>query len=119
MWHKLAFLTFRLGKFFRHHEHVAHEEGVVGEGTDNADADAVARVPARVSVDHINPVLGVEVVDGSLSVDHVRLLRQLDVDSPPPDVVDRSRLLDDALVLGRAARLGSRADHQSARVRQV
>ena len=49
-------------------QHVAHEEGMVGTGADNAHADAVALVPAREAVDDIDAVAGVEIVDSALAV---------------------------------------------------
>jgi hypothetical protein len=50
-------------------EHVAHEEGVVGARTDNAHSQPVLLIPAGVSVDDVNAVSGVEVVNRALSVD--------------------------------------------------
>lgn len=50
-------------------QHVAHEESVVGTSADNANADAVALIPAGVTIDDIDAVAGVEVVDSTLTVD--------------------------------------------------
>lgn len=50
-------------------EHVAHEEGMVGAGADNADVDAIALVPAGEAIDNVDAVAGVQVVDGTLTVD--------------------------------------------------
>lgn len=50
-------------------QHVAHEEGVVGASADNADANTVALIPAGITVDDIDAVTGVEVVDSTLTVD--------------------------------------------------
>lgn len=50
-------------------EHVAHEEGMVGAGADNADLDAVLLVPAGIAVNDVDAISGVEVVDGTLTVD--------------------------------------------------
>lgn len=50
-------------------QHVAHEESVVGTSADNANADAVALIPAGVTIDNIDAVTGVEVVDSTLTVD--------------------------------------------------
>lgn len=50
-------------------EHVAHEEGMVGAGADDADADAVLFIPAGVAIDDVDAVARVEVVDGALAVD--------------------------------------------------
>ena len=50
-------------------EHVAHEEGMVGTGADNADPDPVALVPTSITVNDINATPGVQVVDRTLTVD--------------------------------------------------
>ena len=50
-------------------EHVAHEESMVGTGADNTDVDAVALVPAGETIDNVDAVAGVKVVDSTLTVD--------------------------------------------------
>lgn len=50
-------------------KHIAHEEGVVGSGTDDPDLDTVLLVPSCETVDDVDAVSGVEVVDGALAVD--------------------------------------------------
>lgn len=50
-------------------EHVAHEESMVGASADNANVDAVALVPAGETIDNVDAVAGVEVVDSTLAVD--------------------------------------------------
>lgn len=40
-------------------QHVAHEQSMVGTGTDNADVDAVTLVPAGVAIDDIETAAGV------------------------------------------------------------
>lgn len=55
-------------------KHVAHEEGVVGTSADNADVDPVALVPSGETIDDIDAASGVEVVDGTFSVDTPDLL---------------------------------------------
>lgn len=49
-------------------QHVAHEKSMVGTGADNANADTVALIPAGVTIDNIDAVTGVEVVDSTLTV---------------------------------------------------
>jgi hypothetical protein len=49
-------------------QHVAHEEGVVGASADNANADTVALIPASITINDIDAVTGVEVVDSTLTV---------------------------------------------------
>lgn len=55
-------------------QHVAHEEGVVGARAHNADADAVLLVPAGVSIDNVDAIPRVQVVDSTLAVDFPDLL---------------------------------------------
>jgi hypothetical protein len=50
-------------------QHVAHEQGVVGASADNANANTVALIPASITIDDIDAVTGVEVVDSTLTVD--------------------------------------------------
>lgn len=50
-------------------QHVAHEESMVGTSADDADAYPVALIPAGETVDNVDAVAGVEVVDGTLTVD--------------------------------------------------
>lgn len=42
-------------------EHVRHEEGVVGAGADDSDADPVLRVPSGIAINNIQFAAGVEV----------------------------------------------------------
>ena len=56
---------------------------------------------------------------GVLAVEHEGLLLHLDVNRSPPHVVHAGRLLDDALVLGRAARLGAGSHRKGARRGEV
>jgi hypothetical protein len=42
---------------------------MVGASADDTDADSVLFVPASIAVNDIDAVAGVEVVDGTLSVD--------------------------------------------------
>jgi hypothetical protein len=50
-------------------KHVAHEQSVVCTSTDDSDSDSVALIPAGVTIDNVDAVSGVEVVDGTFSVD--------------------------------------------------
>ena len=50
-------------------KHVAHEKGVVGAGADNTDINAVALVPAGESINNVDSVPCVQVVDSTLAVD--------------------------------------------------
>ena len=42
---------------------------MVGTSADNTDVDAVALVPAGETIDNVDAVAGVEVVDSALAVD--------------------------------------------------
>lgn len=53
----------------RSDEHVPHEQGMVGTGADNSDADTVALVPAGIAVDNVNSIPGIEVVDSTFPID--------------------------------------------------
>lgn len=53
----------------RANEHVTHEQRVVGSGADNAHIDPVTVIPACEAIDDIDPISGVEIVDGTFAVD--------------------------------------------------
>lgn len=59
----------------RSDEHVSHEEGMVGTGADNTNVDSVSLVPSCVTVDDVDSVSCVEVVNGTFSVDFPDLYR--------------------------------------------
>jgi hypothetical protein len=95
---------------------VVHEEGVVGARSDDANLDAVLGVPAGETVEDVNVVASVEVVDGALAVDLESVLVHLNVDGAPPDIVLRSLLIDNALVLRRTTGLLAGEVDESSRV---
>ena len=57
-------------------KHVAHEESMVGTGANNPDLDTVALIPSGITIDDIDAVTGVEVVDSTLTVDPPDLERK-------------------------------------------
>ena len=100
-------------------QHGVHEERVIRPRADDADLDAILRVPAGEAVEAVEPLAGVEVIERALAVDleGVRVAR--DVHRAPPDVVLRVGMLDDALVLGRAAGLGAGVGDERAVLRDA
>lgn len=93
-------------------KHVPHEESVVSAGADDPDVDSVASVPAGIAVDDVDAVTGVEVVDGTFTVNDPGVVIHGLVDRSPPDIFFRRWLLDDSLVAGRAAGLLARVGAQ-------
>jgi hypothetical protein len=57
-------------------QHVAHEESVVRAGAHNTDADPVALVPSCETVDDVDALASVEVVNSTLAVDAPDLRRR-------------------------------------------
>lgn len=55
-------------------QHVAHEQRMVGPGAHHPHADSVPLIPARISINHVDSVSCVEIVDGAFSVDAPDLL---------------------------------------------
>ncbi len=100
-------------------EHRAHEEGMVGARADDADLDAICRVPAGEAVKAVEPIARVEVIDRALAIDGERLAVARDIDRPPPHVSLRIRVSDHPLVLGRSARLHSGIGDQCSIVRNA
>ena len=81
------------GQFFarRADEHRVHEERVIGPRANDADLDAVFRIPAGEAVEAIKPLARVQIVKGALTVDLKRVLVARDIDRSPPDVALRCR----------------------------
>ena len=50
-------------------EHVVHEQGMVGSGTDDADLDAIFGIPAGETIKDIHEFARVEVVDSTFTID--------------------------------------------------
>jgi len=46
---------------------------MVGAGADDADADAILFVPAGIAIDDVDAVPGVEVIDGTLTINFPNL----------------------------------------------
>lgn len=55
-------------------EHVSHEQGMVGSGADNSNIDPIALVPAGITINHINAVSCIQIIDCALPVDFPHLL---------------------------------------------
>ena len=61
----------------RSDEHVTHKQCVVGSSTDDSNVDSVSLVPASISVDDINAISCIEIIDSSFSVDFPDLLEYM------------------------------------------
>lgn len=106
---------------------------MVGSRGDDSDLDPVLGVPSGEPVKDVDVVSGVQVVDGSFTVDlegvladryikgrqqtGVSKIADLDsldrnVDATPPNVILATILVDDTLVLGAPSRLLSRKVNQ-------
>ena len=107
-----------IGRFFRRgtDQHVVHEQRVVRPGADDADLDAIARVPAGETIDDVKLLASVQIIDGALAVDDEYLLVELDVHRPPPNAVATIGVIDDAFIHRAAAGFFAGADDQRAAV---
>jgi len=65
-------------------EHRVHEEGVIRQRADDADLHAILRIPSGETIDAIEPLARVEVIDSALAVDFENVLVARDVHGPPP-----------------------------------
>lgn len=82
-------------------QHVVHEQGVVGSRCDDSDLDSVLGIPTGETVKDVDVFTGIQVIDGSFTVDLESVLVHGDVNTTrPPDVVLGGLLVDDSLVLG-------------------
>ena len=95
-------------------EHRVHEESVVRPRADDADFDAIGRIPAGESVDDVESLAGVEALFCPLSVGEVDGRIQRKVDRTPPYVVLRVRVFYDPLILRRTPRLVARVRDERA-----
>ena len=73
-------------------------------------------MPAGKAVHHVEPLAGVEVIDGTLAVHLEAVLVHREIHRPPPHVVFRGGMFDHALVLRRAAGLCAGVSAQRAGV---
>src|SRR4029077_18605491 len=105
--------------FRRTDEHGAHEERVIWPRADDADLDAVFRVPAGEAVEAIKALLRVEIIESALAVDSEGVIIAGDVHRPPPDVALRVGMLDHTLVFGRASGLDAGVGDQRAILRDA
>jgi len=86
-------------------EHRVHEEGVIRQRANNADLHAILQIPSGETIDAVEPLARVEVIDSALAVDCEKVLVARDVHGSPPNVAFRRWILDDSLVLRRASGL--------------
>ncbi len=100
-------------------QHGVHEQGVIRPRADDADLDAVLGIPAGEAVEAIEPLARVEVVERALAVDLEGVLVERNVHRSPPDVVLGFGVLDDALVLRRAAGLRAGVGDEGAVLRDA
>mmetsp|Transcript_83650 Transcript_83650/g.269599 ORF Transcript_83650/g.269599 Transcript_83650/m.269599 type:complete len:474 (+) Transcript_83650:729-2150(+) len=97
------------------HQHVLHEERMVGTGGDHADRYSVVLVPTAIAVHDVQALARVQVVDRPFSVGQEGLVLELDIHLAPPHVIGRRLLENDALVQRRTAGLLATLHCQGAR----
>jgi len=68
-------------------KHIPHEQGMVSTGTDDANADSVALIPASEAVDDIDAIPSVQVINSTLSVDSPDLWAHGLVNGSPPNII--------------------------------
>ena len=89
-------------------EHVSHEEGMIGSGTEGSDLDLVLGIPSGVTVNDDASVFMVDVVDGHF-FDELKLwFGKGDVGIAPVDSLGSDVVLDNTGVLGLSAGFESR-----------
>ena len=72
---------------------------------DDADLETILCIPSGEAIETVKTLMRVEVVLRPLAIDIKGMRIQRDVHSPPPNVILRDGILDDALILRRAAGL--------------
>ena len=53
----------------RSDKHISHEQCMVGSRADDSDADPVSLIPSSESVDDVNAVSCVQIIDCTLAID--------------------------------------------------
>ena len=96
-----------------------HEKGVIRPRADDANLDAMFRIPACEAVETIKPLARVEIVKRALAIDLERALVARDIHRSPPDIVFRIGMLDYALVFWRTPRLNAGVGDQRAVLRDT
>ena len=107
----------RLAKIFElcargAHKHIVHKQSMVSPGANNAHLNAIFGIPTRITVNHIDAVANIEIIDSPLSIDEKRALVELDIDLTPPDIVRTIGMIHNALVLWTAPGLFSRTHNK-------
>ena len=59
----------------RSDKHISHEESMVSSGTNNSNSDTVFLVPSCISINDVDTISCVEIIDGSFTVDSPDLLQ--------------------------------------------
>jgi hypothetical protein len=60
----------------RSNKHISHEKRMVGTGADDSNSDSVLLVPSCESIDDVDSISCVQVINGSLAVDSPDLLQE-------------------------------------------
>lgn len=58
----------------RSNEHISHEQSMIGTRADNADLDSVFLIPSCKTIDDVDSISRVQVVDSTFSVDSPYLI---------------------------------------------
>ena len=95
-------------------QHVVHEERMIGASADDTNLETIFRIPTGESVDDIEMIASIEVVNRARSVLKERGVGDLLVDGPPPNVVGAFGVVDDALVFRTTTGLLTGRVHESA-----
>mmetsp|Transcript_13491 Transcript_13491/g.24393 ORF Transcript_13491/g.24393 Transcript_13491/m.24393 type:complete len:249 (+) Transcript_13491:318-1064(+) len=104
----------KLNQFFWSwwHQHVLHEERMVGTRSDHSNRDAVLLLPATKTINDVQLLLQVQVIHGTLTVCHEGLDVKLHVYLAPPDIVIGSLLDDNTFIKRRPSCLLATLDSQ-------
>lgn len=96
-------------------QHVVHEQRVISASADDTNLKAVFRIPTSVSVNDVEVVASIEVIDRARAVLQERGIGHLDIDGTPPNIVRAFRIVDDTLIFRATTGLLTRGVHQRAR----
>ena len=99
-------------------EHGVHEERVIRPRADDADLDAILRIPAREAVEAIKPLPRVEIIEGALAVDCEGVCRRTGCSPAPTRCRSSSRDARPPACLSASARSLRRSRRPARRSRR-
>ena len=104
----------KLSKLFfcRYDKHITHKKRMVCPRTDNTNLNTIFFIPAGKTINNIQTVTGIEIINRTLTVMRERNGIRLHVDAAPPNILIRFRIFHNAFIFRAAASFHAGICHQ-------